>query len=60
MDQMSLIFNPNTLRFSICFDEMKHEVLIPYHQLLGCSIKDDGMIEIRVKRESVRETCKSI
>src|SRR5205823_3961649 len=53
LDQMALMFNPNTLKFSICYDEMKYEVLIPYHQLLGCSIKDERMMDIRVKRESI-------
>jgi hypothetical protein len=53
-NQMALIFNPITLRFSICYDEMKYEVLIPYHQILGCTIKDEKMMEIRFKRECVK------
>ncbi|CAB5197422.1 unnamed protein product [Rhizophagus irregularis] len=53
-NQMALIFNPITLRFSICYDEMKYEVVIPYHQLLGCTIKDEKTMEIRFKRECMK------
>ncbi|GES97660.1 hypothetical protein GLOIN_2v201904 [Rhizophagus clarus] len=53
-NQMALIFNPITLKFSICYDEMKYEVLIPYHQLLKCTIKDEKTMEIRFKRECVK------